>query len=149
MNTEQLNALSALVDREQIRELRLRYSELLDSGQAERMGEVFTEDAVVKVTVGSMQGLDEIKQSLKDAYHSFDTLKREHFPFMHAISNHQITVHDEQNASGSCYLLDFVSDRAAKQHPFLLLGRYLDQYVKVDGEWRISHSELDVVWPNE
>lgn len=53
------------------------------------------------------------------------------------------------DATGACYLLDFVSDRPQAQHPFLLLGRYIDQYVKVNGEWRIAHSELDVVWPNE
>ncbi|SBS31746.1 hypothetical protein MAQ5080_02054 [Marinomonas aquimarina] len=149
MNTEQTNKLMALIDREEIRNLRLRYSELLDTGAAEQMGEVFTDDAVVKVTVGSMEGLAQIKQSLKDAYHSFDTLNRQHYPFMHAIANHQITLIDADNATGTCYLLDFVSDRPQVQHPFLLLGRYIDQYVKVNGEWRIKHSELDVVWPNE
>lgn len=149
MNSDTTQKLMALLDREEIRNLRLRYSELLDTGNADKMGEVFTEDAVVKVTVGSMEGLTQIKQSLKEAYHSFDTLNRQHYPFMHAIANHQITLLDEDNATGSCYLLDFVSDRPQAQHPFLLLGRYIDQYVKVEGQWRIAHSELDVVWPNE
>ncbi len=136
-----------LLDREEIRALRLRYSQLLDGGQAEKMDEVFTADAEVKVTVGSMKGLSEIKQSLKDAYHTFDTKNRAHFPFVHAVTNHDITLIDENNASGSCYLLDFVTDRDQSQHPFLLLGHYVDQYVRVNGEWRISHSELDVLWP--
>lgn len=138
-----------LLDREEIRALRLRYSQLLDGGQAEKMDEVFTADAEVKVTVGSMKGLSEIKQSLKDAYHTFDTKNRAHFPFVHAVTNHDITLIDENNASGSCYLLDFVTDREQAQHPFLLLGHYVDQYVRVNGEWRISHSELDVIWPEE
>lgn len=141
--------INALLDREEIRALRLRYSQLLDGGQADRMGEVFTEDAEVKVTVGSMKGLTEIKKSLKEAYHTFDTKKRAHFPFVHAVTNHDITLIDENNASGSCYLLDFVTDRDQSQHPFLLLGHYVDQYVRVNGEWRISHSELDVLWPEE
>ncbi|MDW6002885.1 nuclear transport factor 2 family protein [Vibrio mangrovi] len=147
--TDNNQRINALLDREEIRELRLRYSQLLDGGQAERMGEVFTEDAEVKVTVGTMKGLAEIKQSLQAAYHTFDTQNRAHFPFVHAITNHNITLIDENNASGSCYLLDFVTDRDQAQHPFLLLGHYVDRYVRVNGEWRISHSELDVVWPAE
>ncbi|WP_456297060.1 nuclear transport factor 2 family protein [Vibrio sp. AK197] len=138
-----------LLDREEIRALRLRYSQLLDGGQAERMGEVFTEDAEVKVTVGSMKGLEAIKQGLADAYQSFDSQGRQHFPFVHAVTNHEITITGENQAQGSCYLLDFVTDREANQHPFLLLGRYEDQYVRVNGEWRIAYTELDVVWPEQ
>lgn len=145
-NTQRINAL---LDREEIRQLRLRYSQLLDGGQAEKMDEVFTEDAEVKVTVGSMKGIEQIKQSLKDAYHAFDTKNRQHFPFVHAVTNHTITLVDDNNAHGSCYLLDFVTDREQAQHPFLLLGHYVDQYVRVNGEWRIAHSELDVVWPEQ
>lgn len=147
--TDQDSRINDLLDREEIRALRLHYSQLLDQGQAERMGEVFTEDAEVKVTVGSMKGLDEIKRSLKEAYHTFDTKKRAHFPFVHAVTNHNITLVDRDNAYGSCYLLDFVTDRDAAQHPFLLLGHYEDRYVRVNGEWRIAHSELDVLWPEE
>ncbi|WPC76521.1 nuclear transport factor 2 family protein [Vibrio porteresiae] len=145
-NTQRINAL---LDREEIRQLRLRYSQLLDGGQAEKMDEVFTEDAEVKVTVGSMKGIEQIKQSLKDAYHAFDTKNRQHFPFVHAVTNHTITLVDDNHAHGSCYLLDFVTDREQGQHPFLLLGHYVDQYVRVNGEWRIAHSELDVVWPEQ
>lgn len=142
-----MERVNALLDREEIRALRLHYSQLLDGNQADRLGEVFTEDAEVRVTVGTMKGLAEITQSLKEAYHVFDTQQREHFPFMHAVTNHDITLIDESMASGSCYLLDLVTDRDAMQHPFLQLGRYLDRYVRVQGQWRIASSVLDVVWP--
>lgn len=146
INSQRINAL---LDQEEIRALRLRYSQLLDGGYAERMGEVFTEDAEVKVTVGSMKGLPEIKQSLTDAYQNFDTKQRGHFPFIHAVTNHEITLTGENTATGSCYLLDFVTDRASEQHPFLLLGHYIDEYVRINGEWRISRTVLDVLWPEE
>ncbi len=144
-----IKKLNALLDREEIRELRIRYSTLLDTNQASRMDEVFTEDAEVKVTVGSMKGLAAIQKSLADAYVQFDTQKRAHFPFMHAVTNHQITIIGENTASGSCYLLDFVTDREQAQHPFLLVGRYLDEYVRINGKWRISQTALDVVWPEQ
>ena len=71
-----------LLEKEEIRTLRLNYSQLLDSGQIHKMEEVFTSDARVEVTVGEMNGIEQIKQGLK-----------------------------------------------------------------IDGQWRISHSKLDVVWP--
>lgn len=141
--------ISQMLDREDIRALRLHYSALLDGNEAERMGEVFTEDAEVIVTVGAMKGLDEIKASLKGAYQMFDTRKAGHFPFVHAIANHEITLIGPDTATGSCYLLDFVTDRPGPQHPFLLLGRYVDDYVRVNGAWRIKRSALDVLWPHE
>lgn len=141
--------IAAMLDREEIRALRLHYSTLLDSGAAERMDEVFTADAEVVVTVGSMRGLDEIRNGLADAYRQFDTRGAGHFPFIHAVANHEVTLTGPDSATGSCYLLDFVTDRPGAQHPFLLLGRYLDQYRCIDGAWRISRSELDVLWPHE
>ena len=41
-----------------------------------------------------------------------------------------------------------MTDRSPNEHPVLLLGRYIDRYVKINGEWRIEHTELDVVWPD-
>ena len=61
MNESMEKRINLLLDKEEIRALRMRYSQLLDGGQTDRMGEVFTEDAEVKVTVGSMKGLAEIK----------------------------------------------------------------------------------------
>lgn len=148
-NPSLTDRIGAMLDREEIRALRLQYSALLDGGEADRMGEVFTDDAEVRVTVGSMRGLPEIRRNLEAAYDSFDTLGRRHFPFVHAVANHEITLTGPDTAEGSCYLLDFITDRTAKQHPFLLLGRYLDSYVRVDGVWRIARTELDVLWPAE
>ncbi|MCA0045053.1 nuclear transport factor 2 family protein [Celeribacter litoreus] len=149
LDTVREERITAMLDREDIRALRQHYSALLDGNEADRMGEVFTDDAEVAVTVGSMKGLDEIKTSLRGAYQMFDSREAGHFPFVHAIANHEITLTGPDTATGSCYLLDFVTDRPGPQHPFLLLGRYLDDYVRVNGEWRISRSELDVLWPQE
>eukprot|EP00003_Mantamonas_plastica_P032214 TRINITY_DN8672_c0_g2_i1.p1 TRINITY_DN8672_c0_g2~~TRINITY_DN8672_c0_g2_i1.p1 ORF type:complete len:152 (+),score=15.26 TRINITY_DN8672_c0_g2_i1:521-976(+) len=148
-NETQLKCIAEFLDKEDIRTLRQRYSELLDSGEAEKMGEVFTDDAVVKVTVGRMVGLPAICRSLKEAYQAFDTRERGHYPFMHAVTNHQIKLTGKDTATGSCYLLDFVTDRPQQSHPILLLGRYLDSYVRINGDWRIEKTELDVVWPGD
>ena len=141
--------ITAMLDREEIRSLRLHYSTLLDGGETERLAEVFSKDAELRVTVGSMQGLAEIRRNLSSAYRDFDSLGLAHFPFVHAVANHEIRLTGPDSAEGSCYLLDFVTDRPRQQHPFLLLGRYLDNYERINGSWRITRSELDVVWPRE
>lgn len=145
--TKENLALQALLDREEIRALRIHYSTLLDTGRTEELDEVFTSDAELVVTVGAMSGLDQIKQGLKEAYRSFDTQNRGRFPFIHAIANHQIELTGPDHAAGSCYLLDFVTDGPVERHPFLLLGRYRDHYSRIDGAWRMTRTELDVLWP--
>ncbi len=49
-----------LLEKEEIRTLRLNYSQLLDSGQIHKMEEVFTSEARVEVTVGEMNGIEQI-----------------------------------------------------------------------------------------
>lgn len=138
--------LLALLDIEDIRALRVRYSHILDSGKVEQFGEVFTDDAVLQVTVGRMEGLDAIKAGLSDAYAMFDYRKAKNYPFLHAVTNHAIHLTGPDSAEGSCYLLDFVTGRE-DGHPILLLGLYHDTYVRTTTGWRIAHTRLDVIWP--
>ena len=148
-DTLPLQRINDFLNREAIKELRIRYSALLDGGDTDRLGEVFTDDAELRVTVGAFRGLAEIKSNLGAAYASFDTQQRKHYPFVHAVVNHEVSLTSATTATGCCYLLDLVTDRPSGSHPFLLVGRYLDEYALIDGEWRITRSELDVLWPNE
>ena len=52
--------LKALLDREEIRNLRILYAHHLDSNNIAALDQVFSADAVVEVTVGKMQGIDAI-----------------------------------------------------------------------------------------
>ncbi|MBH0112097.1 nuclear transport factor 2 family protein [Novosphingobium sp. YJ-S2-02] len=139
--------LRALIDKDEIRDLRIRYSHLLDGNRIDELDEVFAADAVVEVTVGRMEGLDAIKAGLKDAYALFDRDGRCHYPFMHPIANHLIELTGPDTATGSCYLVDFETASKADPDPLLLLGLYADEYRRIDDAWRITRSRLDVVWP--
>ncbi|MCP2138472.1 ketosteroid isomerase-like protein [Rhizobium sp. SLBN-94] len=143
--TEQLQRL---IDIEDIRSLRIRYSQVLDSGKVEGFHDVFSDDAVVAVTVGQMEGIEAIKKGLADAYDTFDYRKARNYPFMHAVTNHSVSIKSPSEAEGLCYLLDWVTGREAG-HPVLLLGLYADKYRKENGEWKIYHTKLDVVWQHE
>ncbi|UAK24021.1 nuclear transport factor 2 family protein [Sphingomonas nostoxanthinifaciens] len=137
--------LAALLDIEEIRRLRMRYAHCLDSGNFEGFDRVFTPDAVVAVLGGEMAGLPAIKADLAEAYRLYDRDGRKHYPFVHAITNHEVTLAGDE-ATGRCCLIDFETAPKPDPNPLLLLGIYADQYRRIDGAWRISGSQLEVVW---
>ena len=139
--------LKALLDREEIRALRTLYAHHLDSNNIAALDQVFSADAVVEVTVGKMQGIDAIRAGLAEAFTLFDRDKQGSYPFMHAIVNHWIQLTGPDTAQGRCYLIDFETASKPDPNPLLLLGLYADQYQRIVGEWRITHTRLEVVWP--
>jgi hypothetical protein len=139
--------LNALLDIEDIRNLRILYSHYLDSGNANDLHKIFAQDALVEVTVGAMRGLSEIQSGLGEAFTTFDRDKRGRFPFFHAVTNHWVKLTGPDTAEGLCYLIDFETASKPDPNPLLLLGLYADAYRRIDGEWRITHSRLETVWP--
>ena len=139
--------LKALLDREEIRNLRTLYAHHLDSNTIDALDEVFSADAVVEVTVGKMTGIDAIRSGLNDAFKLFDRDRQGSYPFLHAIANHWIKLTGPDTAQGRCYLIDFETASKPDPNPLLLLGLYADTYRRIDGEWRITHTRLEVIWP--
>ncbi|MBW3504709.1 MULTISPECIES: nuclear transport factor 2 family protein [unclassified Pseudomonas] len=139
--------LKELLDREQIRSLRTLYAHLLDGNNIAALDQVFSADAVVEVTVGKMEGIEAIQSGLNDAFKLYDRDHRENYPFMHAITNHWVQLTGPDTAQGRCYLIDFETASKPDPNPLLLLGIYADEYTRIDGEWRITHTRLEVVWP--
>jgi len=141
--------LQALLDKEAIRDLRTLYSHYLDGNDIDALDQVFTPDAVVEVTVGVMHGIKEIQAGLKGAFALYDRDGKGRYPFLHAVANHWVRVTGPDTAEGRCYLLDFETASKPDPNPLLLLGLYADEYKRIGGEWRISHSRLEVVWPEQ
>lgn len=139
--------LKELLDREQIRNLRTLYAHLLDGNNIASLDQVFSADAVVEVTVGKLEGIEAIQSGLNDAFKLYDRDHRENYPFMHAITNHWVQLTGPDTAQGRCYLIDFETASKPDPNPLLLLGIYADEYTRIDGEWRITHTRLEVVWP--
>ncbi|MYN29497.1 nuclear transport factor 2 family protein [Duganella levis] len=139
--------IKALLDREQIRNLRTLYALHLDSNNIAALDQVFSDDAVVEVTVGKMEGIDAIRAGLNEAFTLYDRDHQGSYPFLHAITNHWIQLTGPDTAEGRCYLIDFETASKPDPNPLLLLGLYADNYQRIDGQWRITRSVLEVVWP--
>ena len=142
------NQIQKILDLNEIRNLRYQYAHHLDGNNIDEMDQVFSDDAVVEVTVGKMEGIEAIKKGLRDAYVLFDRDHKKHYPFMHVIANHVIDITGPETAEGKCYLIDFETAQKEEKNPLLLLGLYKDQYKKIDGVWKITHTVLDVTWDN-
>lgn len=141
------NTIQELLDHEEIRNLRTLYAHHLDSNNIDALDQVFSADAVVEVTVGKMEGIAAIRAGLSDAFKLFDRDHHGSYPFMHAIVNHWIKLTGPDTAEGRCYLIDFETASKPDPNPLLLLGLYADGYRRIDGQWRITRTRLEVVWP--
>lgn len=139
--------IKALLDREEIRNLRTLYALHLDSNNIAALDQVFSADAVVEVTVGKMEGIDAIRAGLNEAFTLYDRDLQGSYPFLHAITNHWIQLTGPDTAEGRCYLIDFETASKPDPNPLMLLGLYADHYQRIDGQWRITRSILEVVWP--
>ena len=96
-----------LLDLEQIRNLRTLYAHHLDGNEIDLMDQVFSQDAIVEVTVGKMEGIQAIKDGLNEAYRLYDKDNIKNYPFMHVIANHWVNITGPDTAEGKCYLMDF------------------------------------------
>lgn len=138
-----------MINIEEIRQLRIKYSHHLDNNNMAGLHDIFSVNASLKVTVGEMKGIDEITLGLTKAFQFFDQLNKGKHPFIHAITNHLVTLIDKDNATGECYLLDFEISKEENRKPLFLIGLYHDIYQRIDGQWRIVKSDLETLWEKE
>jgi hypothetical protein len=146
-NTElRLDRLEAA---EAIRHLKAEYARLCDSGYPPaEIAALFTEEGVWEAEndVGSHRGRDEIA--------AFFTGMSDVYTWaQHYMLTPRITVADDaQSAAGSWYLLMPCTIRGVTAtRGAWLAGRYEDDYVKVDGVWKVAHMRLffELLSPHE
>jgi ketosteroid isomerase-like protein len=129
-------------DIEHIRRLKYKYVRLLDTGQIEAMGELFTEDATALYVGGSFRFEIESRASLLkfflDAF-TFDAISH------HQVNHPEIDVLSDSQATGIWYLSDYYVDLKTKKATNGA-ALYHDRYRKENGVWRISHTGYERVY---
>jgi 3-phenylpropionate/cinnamic acid dioxygenase small subunit len=127
-----------LAAREAIRDLVARYNANGDSGRFDEVLELFAPDAVMDVAEwGVKRGHDEIRTIFTGA-RDRATFGDHPVYLRHVTGTHQIDVVDGSHATGRCYYL--VLTAIGLDH----WGRYLDEYVVVDGRWRFASRRVTV-----
>jgi hypothetical protein len=142
---------------EEIKTLRAAYSAHMDSQDADRLGELFCEDAVCVYPEeygGNWVG----RSVIRDNFAAIMPAIGEPFDAIHVVTNPWVQLTGPDTAHGRWYLLDFLTrqkagsgglvTRGGHDNPLLYLSVYEDDYRKVDGAWRFSRIVLHTLWPD-
>jgi hypothetical protein len=135
-----------VLERFLIQELQSRYALAHDLTDADMYAAVFTEDA-------ELYGAGRMLAKGREALHAIGVNDRKRFnagaaegarsfgALRHVITNSVIDLTGETSATGFCYVMTVVV-RPGGGPEILSLGRYEDEYRKVDGEWLIAKREI-------
>jgi len=148
------DSLQAVADRTLIRELMDRYGLVHDSGTPEEYADLFTADGEIAVAPGAPAVVKGREGLLAQARRDHERFGNEPAPggkttsiMRHLISNAQITLTGKNTATGTCYVTTVVK-KGDIGPAILSISRYVDRYVKVDGQWHIQHREIALEFGN-
>ena len=135
-----MDAIQKLVETEAIKQVKARYARAVDTKDWDLLESVFTQDARSVYNDGAFafEGRDEILKFLKGALDTTEVVS------MHQSHTPEIEITGETTARGTWYLEDIVINEGGTTEyntassVMVGTGLYHDEYVKVDGEWRIS-----------
>lgn len=133
-------SLERLADIEHIHQLKARYFRLLDTKQWHEWGDVFAADVRMEVPEAGVEldGRDAVVSGVSAALEGTTTVHHGHMP--------EITLTGPGTAEGIWAMYDYVEWPPAEDGSRVGMhgyGHYLDEYVREDGQWRISSTRLE------
>lgn len=130
--TDLADRIQRLEDIQAIRSLKAKYCAVCDEGHdPNAIAQIFTADGVWESpTVGRFEGIDEIRLDFERAGKRISRSQ-------HTIANEIIEVNGDR-ATGTWYIVALF-ERPAEPGTTWTLGRYHDEFVRVNDQWRIRH----------
>ena len=127
MSTTEDDRIEALIAREEIRSLPIRYAAAVEARDVDAMAELFSPHA----RFGSYgEGPDGLRRLMTDS------LTGSLFAVI-LVANHLIDLHDDSHGSGQVWAHCYAHTRADGFVDQLI--RYEDRYEKLDGRWLVNH----------
>jgi ketosteroid isomerase-like protein len=129
----------AMEDRWELQDLALAYAEAIDAKNTDAVVQLFTDDAVFRAydrPKGEARGTKEIRGLLEKLLNSFSAT-------MHHVSGPRVEFTAPDNARGVVSLNAWHAFNEERRDG-ILWGRYLDEYVRCDGRWRIASRTLTI-----
>ena len=133
-----------LQDQQAIREILIRYGEYLDARDYARYASLFAKEGVWTGGFGSATGPAAIQAMLEEHLGKPEPgfINKSNF---HLMTTAVIEVHGDTARARSRYLF-FTASPDNKPTP-ALAGRYVDEFVRENGEWKIKHRTTNGVIP--
>lgn len=143
LTPEEIGELRKLLEIERIRKVRVLYTHLIDGREIDGLADLLTPDAVFDVAqFGIWHGRAEIVARMREIFKG-----RLPFTGLHFNSNMWIELTGPATATGRSYLESVHNDAGPRTNPVAAYGLYEEDYVKLDGIWKISFSRLAFLWP--
>ena len=128
--------LARVEARQQIEELLVRYTFLIDDHEFDALGRLFTADA----RFGSPGSTHTGRAAIVENYRKLGDL----YPItLHEARGSVVEFADDDHATGR--VLGF-SEQANDRHTVITSFRYADQYVRQDGQWRFAVREVSTLY---
>jgi hypothetical protein len=134
-----MDALERLIAIEEIKQLKARYFRCMDTKDWEGLANVFSPDAVLDHTAAEVghqvRGARTIAEFIRDAIRDVVTVHHGHMP--------EIEIVSPTAAQGIWAMEDKLRwPEGAPMRTMHGYGHYHEEYVRVDGEWKISLNRL-------
>ena len=130
-----------IVNKQEIYELACRYFQAVDRKRFNELEELYHPDAIHNhgsLFVGSPS---ELIAWLSESMQSITT--------QHFLGNHLFSLHD-QHATGELYAINFhILHGNGATRDYIAGGRYLDEYIRYQGEWRFWRRERVIDWSHD
>jgi hypothetical protein len=123
--------LAELLDREEIRDLPIRYCDCVWRGDVAGIVDLFTADGSFTVKTSDSESVNKGREALIKRY-TEDLRNLKPRPYIH---NHVVELGYYGRATGRCYL-DLRSENRGME--WIGAGYYLDEYVKVGDHWKFA-----------
>lgn len=145
--TDDMAAVRGLIDERACERLIVRYTHLVDFGDAPAIADLFAPDGVWRSDDGvTMQGRAEIRAGFERRQGVTRRQSR------HVCTNIAVEV-DGDEATGLCYLVNFRHDSATGQAETpapadvpKFVGEYHDRFVRTADGWRFADRRFDVAF---
>nr|WP_087572904.1 nuclear transport factor 2 family protein [Sphingomonas sp. CDS-1] len=136
MDIDRSAAIEALLDKEALRDLATRYSRAIDRRDPELLRSVYHDEAIDDHGVVFCDKATVFIDRQPEVMAQFELTA-------HYICNSSYRI-DHDRADGELYFIAYHRTLGPDAKQIIVSGRYLDNYEKRDGAWRISHRRL--VW---
>ena len=141
---EEGRELRRLLEIEKIRKKKLLYAHLLDSVYPEAFVELYAEDATGDWgPFGTWSGREELIERIRAQFGD-----KPPYNYLHMTSNLWVELTGPTTATSRGYLHDVCTEPLPNVSPTAWFGLYEEDWVKIDGEWKIKHTRVNFLWPD-
>lgn len=137
----QISPEQRMLIKSEIEDLITEYGYRFDHGMADRMAELFTENAFFHGVAGRAQGRDELHKIFTEQAARVGVSR-------HSTSNLRLEIQDETHASGTVSVTSYVhlGEGHGKPRPHVV-GDFVDRYERgSDGNWRFAERKIVIAF---